>query len=85
MDSGLIIPNGEAPVPVYFRLHRNGQSGTVSVKQGRDFDTLVRLYREDDTVILQNVPGTWKAHVHIRELDLSLASFQFTVEGKIEG
>ena len=89
MDSGLIIPGGdETPVPVYFRLDRNGQSGTVAAKQVRDFSTLLRLFDGDDTVILQNVRGTWKARVHILEpdtLDPRLASLRFTVQERIEG
>src|SRR4051812_3000514 len=71
MDSGMIIlPDSETRFPVYFRLRGSGQSGTVSAKQVRDFDTLLRLFSEDDTVILQNVRGTWKAHVHIWEPDM---------------
>jgi hypothetical protein len=90
MDSGLILlPDGETRVPVFFRLRGNGQSGTLSAKQARDFDTLLRLFDGDDTVILQNVRGSWKAHVHIWEPDTladpRLASFEFTVEEQIEG
>lgn len=86
MDSGLIIlPDSETQVPVYFRLRRNGRSGTVSAKQLRDFDTLLRLYKGEDTVLLQNVGGTWKAHVHILVIDPRLASFEFTVEEQIKG
>jgi hypothetical protein len=85
----IILPDGEMQVPVQFRLRGNGQSGTVSAKQVRDFDTLLRLFSEDDTVILQNVRGTWKAHVHIWEPDTlahpRLASFRFTVEEQIVG
>lgn len=90
MDSGLIIlSDGETQVPVYYRLHRNGQSGTVSAKQVRDFATLMRLYAGDDNVVLQNVLGTWKAHVQIWKPDTvgnpRLASFRFTVQEQIEG
>ena len=90
MDSGLIIlPDGETQVPVYFRLRANGQSGTVSAKHVADVATLMRLYSGDESVVLQDARGTWKARVTIWEPDNvanpRLSSFRFTVRELIEG
>jgi hypothetical protein len=88
-ETGLILLEDETSVAVWFRLSRDGQSGRVKAKQVRDFDVLMSLYREEDTVLLQNSRGTWKAQVHLLELhsvdDLRLAFFRFTVQGKVKG
>jgi hypothetical protein len=88
MDSGLIILADDTQVPVQFRLGRDGQSGTLSVKHARDFSTVMRIFSQDEIVILQKVRGTWKAHVQIwepdRHDDSRLAAFRFTVQEQIE-
>jgi hypothetical protein len=88
MQPGLIVLEDETTVPIRFRISRKGDSGRVRARQSGDFSTLMRLYREDETVLLRNLRGTWQAHVHIWEPDTITddrsASFQFTVEGKIE-
>ena len=89
MDAGLILLEDGTSVPVRFRLSRDGRTGRVSADQARDFSTLLRLFSQDDTVLLQNRRGTWKARVHIWEPDTLanplLASFQLTVEEIVEG